>query len=277
METFFNLEQIHILLQHLSNLTGLVFTFCDETFNHLVSHEGTSDFCSYVREKGRILCQECDMRHLLQVKQQTTPLTYTCHAGIIETIIPITHFCRPTVYILAGQYCDKEEHYSSKEKMIAATKKLGLPKNKIINSYQALPCLTQKQISAIISLISTLSPNLLFNEPIQDKENLLASKISSYIQNHLDEDISVELLCKEFFISRNTLYKVINKSFNTSVLHLVLRARLDYAKKLLQLSSMSITEISNKCGFRDYNYFIRCFKKYIGSSPLQYRNMFIQF
>jgi AraC family L-rhamnose operon transcriptional activator RhaR/AraC family L-rhamnose operon regulatory protein RhaS len=45
----------------------------------------------------------------------------------------------------------------------------------------------------------------------------------------------------------------------------------DIAKELLS-SSRSITDIALDAGFNDSNYFSRCFKKYMGISPREYRN-----
>ena len=43
------------------------------------------------------------------------------------------------------------------------------------------------------------------------------------------------------------------------------------AKKLLATTSMTVTEISQYCGFDDSNYFSTLFKKHNAISPLEYR------
>ena len=43
-------------------------------------------------------------------------------------------------------------------------------------------------------------------------------------------------------------------------------------KALLQSTSLSIQEISNRLSFPDQSFFGRYFKKHTGKSPLQYRN-----
>ena len=42
--------------------------------------------------------------------------------------------------------------------------------------------------------------------------------------------------------------------------------RLTKAKELLQSTDMSVSEISQKVGFSDYNYFLKSFKKHYGVS-----------
>ena len=47
--------------------------------------------------------------------------------------------------------------------------------------------------------------------------------------------------------------------------------RLEYAKKLLTFSDMTVMQICSECGFDDYPNFIRRFGKSTGMSPLEYR------
>ena len=56
--------------------------------------------------------------------------------------------------------------------------------------------------------------------------------------------------------------------------HFLLRVRLEQTAKLLVNTKESVSEIAGKCGFRDYFYFSRLFKKYYLLSPRQYRKEF---
>jgi two-component system response regulator YesN len=47
--------------------------------------------------------------------------------------------------------------------------------------------------------------------------------------------------------------------------------RIDYACRLMELTGMSLEQIAYKCGFNDYYYFCKVFKKITGKPPLKYR------
>ena len=47
----------------------------------------------------------------------------------------------------------------------------------------------------------------------------------------------------------------------------LLQARLERSRPLLIDPQLNITEIAHVCGFRDANYFIRCYRRYFGKSP----------
>ena len=49
------------------------------------------------------------------------------------------------------------------------------------------------------------------------------------------------------------------------------KLRLSKAKTLLANTNLSIEQISLKCGFNEYSYFTRLFKKQFGQTPTNYR------
>lgn len=61
------------------------------------------------------------------------------------------------------------------------------------------------------------------------------------------------------------------KYFKTSIGEYVRMIRIQKALTLLPNRNMTLTEISNECGFADQSHFIRCFRFYQRLSPLQYR------
>ena len=47
--------------------------------------------------------------------------------------------------------------------------------------------------------------------------------------------------------------------------------RIEKAKELLKATDKSVAEVARLVGFNDYNYFIRVFKKTVGTTPLSYK------
>ncbi|MDR0351918.1 MAG: helix-turn-helix transcriptional regulator, partial [Opitutaceae bacterium] len=52
---------------------------------------------------------------------------------------------------------------------------------------------------------------------------------------------------------------------------LLLRIRLDNARRLLARDSSTVVEIAAACGFSEQSYFTRVFKKTFNETPLDYR------
>ncbi len=97
------------------------------------------------------------------------------------------------------------------------------------------------------------------------------TKIMDYINGHLDEELSINSISENFYISRSYLCKLFRKYVGISVTQSILNLRIAKACKLLADGKKSINEISEICGFSSSNYFGLIFKKHIGLSPINYR------
>ena len=56
-----------------------------------------------------------------------------------------------------------------------------------------------------------------------------------------------------------------------TIMEYILKTRLAAAKNMLKTESISITEISEKCGFSSVSYFSRVFKEHTGITAIAYR------
>lgn len=93
----------------------------------------------------------------------------------------------------------------------------------------------------------------------------------NYILSHLDESLTLDLLAKEARMSRS-YYSTMFKSLNgVSVWNYITSQRIDKAQRLLESTVLSVTQISESCGFNNIANFNRAFKKTTGRTPRVYR------
>ena len=97
------------------------------------------------------------------------------------------------------------------------------------------------------------------------------SKIAEYLNEHLDEPITVETVTKKFAINRNKLNDIFMKQASMTCHDYLLNLRLDLAKVMLTNTELPINEISSRVGYPDANYFAKLFKNVTGRTPSQYR------
>ena len=102
-----------------------------------------------------------------------------------------------------------------------------------------------------------------------DKEQF--TRIAEYLELHLEENISLATITKEFAINRNKLNDIFMKQTSMTCLAYLLNLRLDLAKILLTKTELPIGEISDRVGYPDPNYFTKVFKENVGMTPSQYR------
>ena len=99
--------------------------------------------------------------------------------------------------------------------------------------------------------------------------------ILKHMQENFREDIEIETLAEISHLSLSQFHRSFKKLFRMPPLQFVLKLRIQEACKLLKNTDLNIGEITFRCGFNDQNYLARCFNKFIGVSPTQYRKEFM--
>jgi AraC-like DNA-binding protein len=87
-----------------------------------------------------------------------------------------------------------------------------------------------------------------------------------YINVHLNENLSLDLLSKECFISKQHLLRTFKEAMGFSVHQYIQKKRLLTARQYMQ-NGDSPKEAAFKCGFSDYSVFYRAYMKEYGVSP----------
>ncbi len=93
--------------------------------------------------------------------------------------------------------------------------------------------------------------------------------IIKYINENLNQDLSLDLLSEKFFLSKYHLIREFKKHSGYTVYRYIRQKRLMLAKSLLK-EGLPVTEVCNRCGFNDYSNFIRAFKNAYGEPPKRY-------
>jgi LacI family transcriptional regulator len=102
-------------------------------------------------------------------------------------------------------------------------------------------------------------------------ENGLVASAIRYIRQSLGKPLSVKGVCRELQISRSKLDAEFQETLGRSVHDEIARRRLEQATSLLRDPSLTILEISQRCGFSSSAYFIAVFKKQHRLTPKEFR------
>lgn len=104
---------------------------------------------------------------------------------------------------------------------------------------------------------------------LPDKSGSVVEDVLAYINEHYQEELSLDLLANQFFISKYHLSREFNRLVGTSVYRYIMQKRLVVAKQLLS-DGVPSTAVYQQCGFGDYSNFYRAFKAEYGISPKEY-------
>ena len=90
--------------------------------------------------------------------------------------------------------------------------------------------------------------------------------VITYIQAHLFEEISVDVLAKQCYISKYYLMRQFKEATGYSIHQYINEKRIQAARRMI-LSGMPASQACYECGFRDYSTFARRFKIIVGRAP----------
>lgn len=91
-----------------------------------------------------------------------------------------------------------------------------------------------------------------------------------YVNAHFREELTLETIAKNAYVSVNQLCRLFHQYCSTTVTKYIIGKRIAQAKKMLS-EGKSVTETAFACGFNDYANFIRSFKNAVGIPPGKYK------
>jgi len=103
------------------------------------------------------------------------------------------------------------------------------------------------------------------SEPNQEFTDSMGEVIE-YINEHLFEDISLDMLSEKFYLSKVHLTRKFKAYVGSTIWEYVSTKRLIKAKELLKNGKWP-TDVAETCGFNDYSTFYRAYKQKYGISP----------
>lgn len=133
--------------------------------------------------------------------------------------------------------------------------------------------LIQASLIRILGILAD-SPNEKFPSDEASDNDLLMEEICHYITVHFAEPLTLDALSRKYRFNKSYFSVLFKQSTGFNFLEYLTNLRIVHAANLLKETNLSVTEISNQCGYNDSNYFATVFKKIFCVTPLKYRRKF---
>ena len=105
-----------------------------------------------------------------------------------------------------------------------------------------------------------------------DNENPHIKHIRRYITEHLTEKITLLDISDAVHLVPHYCCSLFSKHMKMGIFEFINIQRIQLAKNLIATSTLKLSEVAERVGFTDYNYFARVFSATVGTSPRKYQN-----
>ena len=124
--------------------------------------------------------------------------------------------------------------------------------------------------AALLRLLVEIGQNLQLQDahypsPAVSKSDRVL-QLQRYIDAHLSEDLDIDTLAEQLYISKYHLMRQFRRETGTSIHAYLSQQRLLHARKLIE-GGMRATEACYRSGFRSYSSFTRAYAKHLGTTP----------
>jgi YesN/AraC family two-component response regulator len=206
--------------------------------------------------KNTALCMQSDEYILKKCAKSNQLEMHICHAGLCDAAMPVVKDGLVVGYLIMGRIRLENSRCA-----------FGDQDEELVSLYNELPLFNDEKIESI----KTLLPNILFDNAIEVEYSPFISKISDYIKENLDKELSVEELCEKFHVSKNYLYRAFHHYYDQTVNDYITAKRIRKAEKLILATSAPIYKIAEDVGVKNYTYFCKLFKRMTGFTPTEFR------
>ncbi len=256
-------------------LTGIKIALFSVSGKEILSYpEVHCPFCSYIRsgEAGNSNCELSNIKSFERCQKSKKVEIFHCHAGLIETTVPLIDTGAVIGYIMFGQITDNPDKTSLRSTLYKSIRKYEQQSKGLDASIFNIVYKNSEQINATAKILEACTLYVLLSNMISLRNENFIRNLNMFLLSHLSEDLSVDRLTEEFNISKNKLYDSVSKYMSVGIAKHIKNLRLEEAKRLLAETDMTIVQIADRVGFTDYNYFCRVFKKEVGVPAGKYRN-----
>lgn len=270
-------QNLEALMKDFYILTGIKVAVFDSDYQEILSYPYENcPFCKLMQSNSEThsLCMKSNEKSFEYCRKNMKMTIFSCHAGLVEATAPLIDNGIIIGYIMIGQISDIADLDERVANLLPSCEKYGVYDDNAEAYIRSIDYKSKDQINAAVKILETITFYVLQKEIISLERKSFISKLNKYIDNNIDDDITVEKICNELEIGRSKLYEMSMKYLGTGIAKYIKIKRINKAKELLKNTEDSIYDISMQVGFADYNYFCRTFKKEVEISAKKYRELF---
>lgn len=263
------------LLHTLQTVTGMGVAVFDTHFRCVHFTSRGISFCREVHRSERChsLCKQSDQAALERVRNTKRPYINRCPFGLFEAVYPILEQERLLGYLLISPALCKGKDPQSYCVEQVLRRHPETSHEALLSAVQEIPVYTEEELDAICHTVSLFTEHIGSNHLISGTELPLGELIKQYVKKNLGSKITLSAMSQDLHCSTVTLTETFRREYGVTIMKYVLQKRMKLAEGMLAdpNSPLTVTEVADRCGFPDVEYFSKKFKETHGIPPTVWR------
>ncbi len=224
-------------------------------------------YCRLLRENldYESTCLKLDNKMLQEARSGRKLVSYTCHGGMIEAVMPVVMEDDIIGFIMIGQFRSSE--CLLKRGVQKKAQEYGVL-TELEESYYEMVYHEPDQVERILKLFEFLVDYILQKHMIELYGSSTVEPLMRFMEINMEENLNLNEGAKLLMQSRSSLSHKFKNKTGMSFKQYQIKLKLDKAEDLfLKRPAMSIKEVAVRLGYDDQYYFSRLYKKHRGCSP----------
>lgn len=154
-----------------------------------------------------------------------------------------------------------------------ALKSAGVPAHRLLHGAQGAEEMREavRSVPAMEHWVRRVATEAMVLTGAASENSDPAQAIIQYIHVNLNHPISRDDLSRLLHLSQGHIARLFRQATGMSISAYITQQRMEMACRMLEQSELPPGTVAQRCGFSDYPYFFRTFKRATGLSPTEYR------
>lgn len=210
------------------------------------------------------VCLALDEKRREQAKTKRHLISYTCHGGMVEAVVPVLEDGVLIGFIMIGQFRQKKDL----PKAIASKWQREVGSEELKTAFWKTPQFEPEKIRDILLLFYSLVQLIVSQHMVQINAFGPVRSLLTYIEENPNQMLNLRQAAHMVHRSVSSLSHMFKQTTGKSFKQFQIEKKLDKADEyFLTEPQRSIGEVATELGYQDPLYFSKLYKRHRGHSP----------
>jgi AraC-like DNA-binding protein/ligand-binding sensor protein len=269
--------EVQEMLDLFSGLFGVriaLFSSGGEELKSSSSHKEMAPYCRFVRGPLGlgVECDQCDRSHRNRAARLGHRHTYTCHAGLTESVIPLEQEGSLVGYVMVGQFRTEDKGEQLMKKLAGPSHAAVDRPLPLLALWEQTPSYSVPDRDRMLQLLDLLVRYISSQHLVRRRHPTTIDPILDYLREKIDQPVTLKEVAAMSHRSESTISHLFQKQVGKRFKQVQIEMKLNHADQLLtQQPELTIQQVAARVGYHDPLYFSRLYRQHRNTTPTQTR------